>query len=134
MVGNCPCVCRQADEEEVNALWAGLGFYRRCRLLCDGARAVVRDHGGTVPCTVPDLLRVPGIGEYTAGAIASIAYRQPVALVDGNVVRVLSRTRLMAADGKSRALAKRCWELAGTLVHPEVGPCTPQCVTICDRG
>ena len=67
-------------------------------------------------CRVAGLLTIPGIGDYTAGAIASIAYGTPTPVVDGNVIRVLSRMRLIAADAKSRSLNKLCWDLAASLV------------------
>ena len=128
-----------ASEDEVVASWAGLGFYRRARNLLRGAQTVVSKFGGVVPSTVPQLLELEGVGEYTAGAIASIAYGQPVPLVDGNVVRVFSRLRAAAHDAKSPALAKACWAAAKGLVDPsrpgdfnqalmELGAtiCTPQ--------
>lgn len=81
----------EASPEDVNTLWAGLGYYRRCRFLLAGAKEVVEKHGGEVPRTVKELLSIPGIGPYTAGAIASIAFGVVVPAVDGNVLRVMSR-------------------------------------------
>jgi A/G-specific adenine glycosylase len=107
-----------ATEEQVFALWSGLGYYRRAANLLKGARFVVEKHAGVVPRGVKELLEVPGIGEYTAGAIASIAYGAAVPLVDGNVVRVLSRLRKLGVSAKSPALAKLCWRLAGQVVDP----------------
>jgi A/G-specific adenine glycosylase len=128
-----------APEDDVVAAWAGLGYYRRARNLRKGAQTVVGRFGGAVPGTVPQLLELEGVGEYTAGAIASIAFNQPVPLVDGNVVRVFSRLRGASADAKSPALAKACWAAARGLVDPlapgafnqglmELGAtvCTPQ--------
>ena len=80
-----------ASEEEVLKLWQGLGYYSRARNLHRCARELVTRHGGTFPETYPSLLELPGIGPYTAAAIASIAFDQPCAVVDGNVYRVLSR-------------------------------------------
>ncbi|MFM8874134.1 MAG: A/G-specific adenine glycosylase, partial [Phycisphaerales bacterium] len=79
-----------APEGEVLAAWQGLGYYRRARLLQAAARTVVERHGGEVPRSEPELRALPGIGRYTAGAIASIAFGECVPIVDGNVLRVLS--------------------------------------------
>jgi len=80
----------EAPPDDVLAAWSGLGYYRRARLLLDGARAVAA-RGGIVPGDRDGLLAIPGIGRYTAGAVASIAFGQAVGLVDGNVARVLAR-------------------------------------------
>jgi len=80
-----------AEEEEVLKLWQGLGYYSRARNLHEAARSIVKHHNGTFPGNYRDLLKLKGIGEYTAAAIASIAFGEPVAVVDGNVARVLSR-------------------------------------------
>jgi A/G-specific adenine glycosylase len=81
----------RAEPAEVLALWSGLGYYRRARHLHEAARAIVERHGGRVPGTIEALRALPGIGRYTAGAIASIAFDQPAPVVDGNVMRVLAR-------------------------------------------
>ncbi len=81
----------EADEAEVLHAWQGLGYYRRARALHALAGRVMRDHGGTLPTEVDGLLSLPGIGAYTARAIASIAFGHPVIPVDGNVMRVLAR-------------------------------------------
>lgn len=81
----------RAELSEVLALWSGLGYYRRARHLHAAARAIVADFGGEVPREVEALLRLPGVGRYTAGAIASMVYGFPAPLVDGNVARVLLR-------------------------------------------
>ena len=109
----------QAEETEVLALWSGLGYYRRARMLHRAAQAVVAQHGGALPRTAAELRALPGIGEYTSAAIASIAFGEPVAVVDGNVERVVSR--LAALDGASPAAALKraiCAE-AATLLSPE---------------
>ncbi len=80
-----------APEEELLKLWEGLGYYNRVRNLQKGAREVLERFQGRVPDSVEELRTLPGIGDYTAGAIASIAYDKPVCAVDGNVLRVLSR-------------------------------------------
>ncbi len=81
----------QAEESEVLALWSGLGYYRRARALYESAKAVMTEHGGEIPKTAAALSRLPGVGVYTAAAVASIAFGEPVAAVDGNVERVLTR-------------------------------------------
>jgi A/G-specific adenine glycosylase len=80
-----------AKEPDVLAAWSGLGYYRRARLMHKAAQVVLREHQGTLPRTAADLRQLPGIGEYTSSAIASIAFGEPVAVVDGNVERVLLR-------------------------------------------
>lgn len=80
-----------ADDSDVMAAWAGLGYYARARNLLKCARAVVADHGGVFPDTYDMLLTLPGIGPYTAAAIAAIAFDRPETVVDGNVERVMAR-------------------------------------------
>ena len=80
-----------AREASVLAAWSGLGYYRRARMLHATAKKVVKEHAGQFPADAKDLRVLPGIGRYTAAAIASIAYGEPVAVVDGNVERVLGR-------------------------------------------
>ncbi len=80
-----------ATEDAVLAAWSGLGYYRRARMLYQCAQELVRKHGGRFPQTAEALQTLPGIGRYTAAAIASIAFAEPVAVVDGNVERVLQR-------------------------------------------
>lgn len=80
-----------ADEERLLKLWEGLGYYSRVRNLQKAARKIMADHGGTIPADPAALLKLPGIGEYTAGAVASIAFGQPEPAVDGNVLRVFAR-------------------------------------------
>jgi A/G-specific adenine glycosylase len=81
----------QAEEPTVLAAWSGLGYYRRAKLMHKAAKVIVMDYRGTIPRTAEDLRKLPGIGEYTSSAIASIAFGEPVAVVDGNVERVLLR-------------------------------------------
>jgi A/G-specific adenine glycosylase len=103
-----------ASVDEVCEEWAGLGYYSRARNLHTAARRLSDEHAGRLPTEPSSLLALPGIGPYTAGAIASIAYGQPVAAVDGNAERVLSR--LFAVSGApSASRRKRLWELAGEL-------------------
>lgn len=81
----------QADETTLAKLWEGLGYYSRMRNLQRAAQKVVSDYNGVLPNDYEALLKLPGIGEYTAGAVASIAYGIAVAAVDVNVYRVLAR-------------------------------------------
>ena len=108
-----------ATPEEVNAVWAGLGYYRRAQSLLTGARDIVGKFGGVVPDNIVQLREVKGIGPYTAGAIASIAYGKPEPLVDGNVLRVLSRLRAMTTEVGASAMDKAAWRLCGQLVDPQ---------------
>lgn len=80
-----------ADEEKVNKLWEGLGYYSRARNLQKAARVVVREMGGVFPDTYDQLRKLPGVGPYTAGAVASICFRRPTPAVDGNVLRIAAR-------------------------------------------
>jgi A/G-specific adenine glycosylase len=105
----------EATEHEVLRLWQGLGYYSRARNLHKCAKAVVERYNGKFPKTYSELLSLPGIGEYTAAAIASFSYREPVAVVDGNVFRVLSRlsgidTPINSPEGKKifTQLANEC--------------------------
>lgn len=88
-----PTIAQLADapEEQLMKLWEGLGYYRRARSLQAAARQVVEQYGGQLPASYEKLLALPGFGEYTAGAVASIAFGIPVPAVDGNVLRVVSR-------------------------------------------
>jgi A/G-specific adenine glycosylase len=90
----------RSRESSVLAAWSGLGYYRRARMLHAAARVVVREMGGNFPATAEGLRELPGVGRYTAAAIASIAFGEPVAVVDGNVERVLERIlgRRIAGD------------------------------------
>ncbi|KAK1293844.1 A/G-specific adenine DNA glycosylase [Acorus calamus] len=106
----------QASLEEVNEMWAGLGYYRRARYLFEGAKSIIE--GGEFPRTVSDLRKVRGIGDYTAGAIASIAFNKVVPVVDGNVIRVIARLKAISANPKESTTLKKFWSLAGELVDP----------------
>jgi A/G-specific adenine glycosylase len=105
-----------APVDDVLAAWSGLGYYRRARTLHAAARAVVELHGGQLPRTRAELLALPGVGPYTAGAVLSIAYDLREALVDGNVARVLARLFAVDGDPASSAFQERAWGLARALV------------------
>ncbi|XP_054909071.1 adenine DNA glycosylase [Poeciliopsis prolifica] len=109
-----------ATIEEVNQMWAGLGYYSRGRRLHEGAQKVILELKGQMPQTVDDLLKqLPGVGRYTAAAIGSIALGQVTGAVDGNVIRVLCRLRAIGADCTSPAVTEALWHLANLLVDPE---------------
>jgi len=101
----------EAPQEEVLRLWSGLGYYSRARNLHKAAQQIVALHHGVFPATEAEALAFPGIGKYTAAAILSIAYGQKLAVLDGNVARVLAR--LQAIRGDLRA-GKRWQELQKT--------------------
>jgi A/G-specific adenine glycosylase len=105
-----------ADEEEVLARWSGLGYYSRARNLQKAARAIVARHAGEFPGTLIEALALPGIGAYTAPAVLSIAYGVPLAVLDGNVARVLSRLFTVAAGIKTNGGKKKLSELAAQLL------------------
>ncbi len=105
-----------ASEEDVLRAWEGLGFYRRARNLHAAAKAIVRDHGGVIPADAATLATLPGIGPYTAGAVASIAFDEAVPAVDGNVMRVLSRVYRVESDLTRPAGRREIEEHARTLV------------------
>lgn len=105
-----------ATEQEVLSSWNGLGYYRRARNLHAAAREVVRRFGGVLP-EAPEILReLPGVGRYTAGAIASIAFGRPTPIVDGNVARVLLRVNGRAGSADIPATNRWLWSEAERLV------------------
>ena len=110
-----------ADEDEVLKLWEGLGYYARARNLRRAARIVVEEHGGRFPESAPELRRLPGVGPYTAGALASLAFGRPEPAVDGNARRVLSRLHDLetptasSLDDRARALLRTVPQRPGAL-------------------
>ncbi len=110
-----------AEEERLLKLWEGLGYYSRARNLRRTARIVVEAFGGRLPASMEELLKLPGIGPYTAGAVASIAYNIPVPAVDGNVLRVLARLSDCALD-ISEQKTRRAAEQAVTRMLPADSP------------
>jgi A/G-specific adenine glycosylase len=104
-----------AREDEVLAAWSGLGYYRRAKLLHRAAQFIVREHQGSLPRTAEELRKLPGIGEYSAAAIASIAFGEPVAVVDGNVQRVIQRVFQSGEPVTAQWIRTH----AGTLLDPK---------------
>jgi A/G-specific adenine glycosylase len=130
-----------ARKDDVLAAWSGLGYYRRARRMHQCARQIVEHHDACFPRTFDSLLALPGIGRYTAAAIASIAFAEPVAVVDGNVARVLQRILggidLSAAQSWQHAQAllddlrpgdfnQAMMELGATICTPRAPRC-PEC-------
>ncbi|KAI8373656.1 DNA glycosylase [Choanephora cucurbitarum] len=129
-----------ADIEKVNTLWAGLGYYSRAKRLWEGAQKVVNELDGLLPDSAKDLQQeIPGVGRYTAGAVASIVFGEPTPVVDGNVIRVIARWRAIHADPKKAKTVDLFWDIAANLVsHSNPGDfnqammelgariCTPQ--------
>lgn len=101
-----------ADEQEVLAEWSGLGYYRRARFLHRLARVVVEEHAGTLPADASTLRGLPGIGEYTAAAVSSIAHDRPDLAIDGNIERVLCRLLALVDDPRRAATKRRLREAA----------------------
>jgi A/G-specific adenine glycosylase len=119
----------EASEDEVLALWSGLGYYRRARMLHRAAQTVVAERGGRMPETAAELRTLPGIGEYTSAAIASIAFGETIPVVDGNVERIVTRifslapargdTLPAAAKGDQAVLARAIRDHVRTLLSEE---------------
>ncbi len=107
----------EAPPELVLKLWEGLGYYSRARNLQRSACQILENHNGEFPRDPSAILSLPGIGRYTAGAIASIALDQPEPILDGNVIRVLTRFFALEGDPKTRPLNQQLWELAAALVR-----------------
>ncbi len=127
----------RAPREEVMKAWAGLGYYARARNLHACAGAVMRDHGGRFPETAAGLKVLPGIGDYTAAAVAAIAFDEPVAVIDGNIERVIARlhaidTPLPAAKKDIRARQQaltpqaRAGDYAQAMMDLGAAICTPK--------
>jgi len=109
-----------AAEDEVLALWSGLGYYARARNLHRAARVALSRHGG-LPADLAALRALPGFGPYTAGAVASIAFAIPAPAVDGNVARALTRLFLVEEDPASPGAARRLHAIASGMVASDAG-------------
>lgn len=105
-----------AGEDQVLGLWQGLGYYRRARHLHAAARQVMATHDGEIPSHPQTLMRLPGVGRYTAGAIASIAFGVPAPVLDGNVARVLARWFDLRKPIDDPAVVAKLWAIAESLV------------------
>ena len=106
----------KARLDDVLKAWEGLGYYARARNLHRAAKQVVKEHGGRLPDTYQDLLKLPGIGRYTAAAIASIAFGRDEPVLDGNVTRVLCRLFLIETDPRKGPTRERLWRTARSLI------------------
>lgn len=108
----------EVDEDELHKLWEGLGYYNRAKNLKKTAGLLMRDYNGELPSTYEKLLQLPGIGPYTAGAIASIAFHRNVPAIDGNVMRVISRLMGDYRDIMKQSTRKDMEEIVKTLILP----------------
>jgi A/G-specific adenine glycosylase len=106
----------KASSDKLHKLWEGLGYYTRVRNLQKAAQVIVTQHGGKFPDKFDEVLALPGIGRYTAGAICSIAFNQPTPLLDGNVMRVFTRIFGIAENPKEKETNAKLWDLAEDLV------------------
>ena len=106
----------KAPSAKIHKLWEGLGYYTRVRNLQKAAQIIVEQHDGKFPENFDQVLALPGIGRYTAGAICSIAFNQPKPLLDGNVIRVLTRIFGIAENPKEKQTNQQLWEMAEELV------------------
>jgi A/G-specific adenine glycosylase len=107
----------RARPDTILKLWEGLGYYRRARDLQAAARVIQRQHQSRFPRDLDSLLQLPGIGPYTAGAICSIAFNQPTPILDGNVIRVLTRLRGIQTNPRQPQVQTRLWLIADALVR-----------------
>jgi A/G-specific adenine glycosylase len=108
-----------AREEKILKLWEGLGYYRRAKNLQAAAKKVIAEFGGHLPQTRNEILKIPGIGPYSAGAVLSIAFQKPEPLVDGNVIRVFSRLFVLRGNLKTGKNHEKVWETARSLIPTE---------------
>ncbi len=107
----------QAQEQQVLTAWTGLGYYRRARMLHRAAQEVVAEHAGQFPSDPEEILGLPGIGRYTAGAISSICFDLPEPVLDGNVIRVLTRLFALEGDPTKAPLSNDLWDRARSLAE-----------------
>ncbi|MGE9271357.1 MAG: A/G-specific adenine glycosylase [Verrucomicrobiales bacterium] len=108
----------KAKDEVLLKAWEGLGYYRRVRMLREAARKITKEHEGVFPRKYEEILALPGVGRYTAGAVASFAFNSPTPVVDGNVARVLSRLMDFPEEIDRGPAQKQLWSWAGELVDP----------------
>jgi A/G-specific adenine glycosylase len=105
-----------ASPEKIHKLWEGLGYYTRVRNMQKAAQEIIAKHNGCFPEDFKSILALQGIGRYTAGAIASIAFNEPQPILDGNVIRVLTRLHGIAENPRDKLTNEKLWKLAGALV------------------
>ena len=117
-------VFAQARPQKVLKLWEGLGYYTRVRNAQSAAKVIMRRHGGRLPRKFDDILALPGVGRYTAGAISSIAFNQPEPILDGNVIRVLTRVFGIKGDPRGKETNAILWQLAEDLVSLDSARCS----------
>lgn len=110
-----------APQEKILKLWEGLGYYTRVRNLQKAAQQLVAENAGAFPKAFDAVLALRGVGRYTAGAITSIAFNEPAPILDGNVIRVLTRVFGIGENPRDKAANARLWELAGELVQSARG-------------
>lgn len=106
----------EAEPAKIHKLWEGLGYYTRVRNMQQAAREIMAEHGGRFPANYEAILELPGIGRYTAGAIASIAFNEPQPILDGNVMRVLARIFGIEGNAREKSANTELWHLAEELV------------------
>lgn len=106
-----------APEQRLLKLWEGLGYYTRVRNMQKAAQHIVATHAGQFPRDFDAVLALPGVGRYTAGAISSIAFNTPAPILDGNVIRVLTRLFAIAENPRDKATNAQLWQLAAQLVE-----------------
>jgi A/G-specific adenine glycosylase len=112
----------RATPDKIHKLWEGLGYYTRVRNLQKAAQQIIAHHGGQFPRAYDDILELPGIGRYTAGAIASIAFNEPKPILDGNIIRVLTRVFGIAENPREKATNQKLWRIANELVTTASNP------------
>lgn len=110
-----------ADEQEVLSLWAGLGYYRRARQMHAASRQVVDEHGGEFPRDVASLRQLPGVGRYTAGAIASIAFDEAAPILEANTERLYARLLGLREPTRTPESLSTLWQFAAWLLPPSTG-------------
>src|SRR5262245_53875276 len=107
----------RARPERIHKLWEGLGYYTRVRNMQKAAQMIVAQHQGQFPTEFEEVLALPGIGRYTAGAICSIAFNRPTPILDGNVIRVLARVFGIGGNPRDKTVNEKLWNLAAQLVQ-----------------
>ena len=122
-----PAALAAAPLQDVLKRWEGLGYYSRARQIHKTAQILVRDHGGELPADPAALAALPGLGPYTTAAVASFAFGHPLAVLDGNVIRVFSRLLALPDDGGLPATTNEAWMELGALVCTPRVPRCPAC-------